>query len=145
MTLNPCDESHSFAIRVAAKCVSQLYERHLKPSGLTPSQFAIVAQLHRSAPITMLELSEVMAMDRTTLVRAIKPLRRQGLLIAIPASYDPRTLLLLLSDNGRLKHAEARKYWADAQVEFEASFGRERAERLRLELLSLARIRQATA
>jgi DNA-binding MarR family transcriptional regulator len=84
-------------------------------------------------------------MDRTTLVRAIKPLRRRGLLVVKPATFDPRTLTLLLSDDGELKYSQARGYWAEAQVELEQGFGCERAARLRLELLALSRMKQGQA
>ncbi|MGA7817148.1 MarR family winged helix-turn-helix transcriptional regulator, partial [Caballeronia sp.] len=57
-----------FAIRQAARHISQLYERHLSEVGITPTQFSIVSALDTTPDMTMAELAEAMVMERTTLV-----------------------------------------------------------------------------
>ena len=68
-----------FAIRQAARYVSQIYDRHLENVGLTITQFSLMGRLKRVGPMTMKQLTEAMRMQRTTLVRTIQPLRRNGL------------------------------------------------------------------
>ena len=68
-----------FAIRQAARYVSQLYDRHLANVGLTITQFSLLGRLKRTGPMTMKQMAEAMRMQRTTLVRTIQPLRRNGL------------------------------------------------------------------
>ena len=76
------DECNCFALRQAARYVTQLYERHLGQVGVTPAQFTILAKLSRQSNLMMIDLADEMVMDRTTLVRALKPLQRDGLLTA---------------------------------------------------------------
>ena len=68
-----------FAVRQAARHLSQLYERHLSAAGLTPTQFSILGTLGRVSSLTMVELAGALVMERTTLVRALRPLLRGGL------------------------------------------------------------------
>ncbi|RKP49729.1 MarR family winged helix-turn-helix transcriptional regulator [Pararobbsia silviterrae] len=131
------DECNCFALRQAARYVTQLYERHLAPVGLTAAQFSLLAKLARRGDWTMAELAESMVMDRTTLVRAMKPLQRDNLIVTGTAEHDSRTHVFNLSDAGRAKFGEARECWRVAQHEFEASFGSARAKALRSELFAV--------
>ena len=60
-----------FAVRQAARHISQLYERHLSAVRITPTQFSIVSALARMPEMTMAELAQAMVMERTTLVRVL--------------------------------------------------------------------------
>src|SRR4051794_40064371 len=73
------DECNCFALRQAARRVTQIYERHLGAVGLTAAQFTILAKLARKPSLPMADLADAMVMERTTLVRAMKPLQRDGL------------------------------------------------------------------
>ena len=73
-----------FAVRQAARHISQLYERHLSAVRITPTQFSIVSALARMPEMTMAELAQAMVMERTTLVRVLQPLLRSGLVIRTP-------------------------------------------------------------
>jgi DNA-binding MarR family transcriptional regulator len=131
------DECNCFALRQAARYVTQLYERHLGEVGLTAAQFTILAKLARRAPATMLEMADAMVMDRTTLVRALKPLQRDGYVVSEASEHDGRTYLLSLSESGKATFAQATVAWRNAQAEFEAKFGRARAKALRAELFGM--------
>ncbi len=71
------DDCNCFALRQAARYVTQIYERHLGQVGLTAAQFTIIAKLARKPDLTMMDLADLMVMERTTLVRALKPLQRE--------------------------------------------------------------------
>ncbi len=131
------DECNCFALRQAARYVTQIYERHLAQVGMTAAQFTIMAKLARKPDSTMLELADAMVMDRTTLVRALKPLQRDGYVLAQPSKQDSRTLVLSLSDSGEQIFDQAVIAWRNAQDEFEKKFGRARAKALRAELFNL--------
>ncbi len=139
--MNPSDSTYldcnCFAIRQAARFVSQLYERHVSQAGVTAAQFTLLAAIHRHAGVTMAELAESMVMERTTLVRALKPLQRDGLVTAAQQDASTRAVALHLSDTGRKMLAEAAVKWREAQKEFEEKFGRERAGELRKSLFEL--------
>ncbi|WP_206996490.1 MarR family winged helix-turn-helix transcriptional regulator [Trinickia mobilis] len=131
------DECNCFALRQAARYVTQIYERHLTQVGMTAAQFTIMAKLARKPESTMLELSDQMVMDRTTLVRALKPMQRDGLVVAKPSEEDSRTFVLSLSAAGEKIFDQAVIAWHAAQDEFEKKFGRARAKTLRAELFSM--------
>lgn len=79
-----------------------------------------------------------MVMERTTLVRALRPLQNSGLVTSEPAKAG-RALQLSASAAGLRKVAAALPAWEAAQAEFEAAFGQERAARLRNDVLEVSR------
>jgi DNA-binding MarR family transcriptional regulator len=131
------DECNLLAIRRAARYVTQLYERHLSEAGVTAAQFSILAKLARRPYQTMLELAEAMMMERTTLLRALKPLQRDGLIQAEPSEHDARTHVFSLTKAGQRTLEHAKRGWHAAQEELETKFGRARAKALRSELFAL--------
>jgi DNA-binding MarR family transcriptional regulator len=133
------DACNCFAARQAARHVTRLYERHLSHANLTSAQFSILVLLDEHEGQTMNELARALVMDRTTLLRAIKPLQRDGWLTSRPSEHDTRVLLFSLTAAGQRKLKEALHLWHKAQQEFESQVGVRRAARLRRELLTLAR------
>jgi DNA-binding MarR family transcriptional regulator len=134
MHTNSPENDDCFAIRQAARHISQLYERHLSAAELTPTQFSILGALRRGANLTMLELAQAMLMDRTTLVRALRPLLRNGLIANDPDGQGTRRLQLTLTASGHARLDLAMVHWLAAQDEFERNFGPQQAASLRREL-----------
>ncbi|MFC0577202.1 MarR family winged helix-turn-helix transcriptional regulator [Paraburkholderia solisilvae] len=130
-----------FAIRQAARYVSQLYDRHLGKAGLKITQYSIMNRIRRKPGITMKELADGMVMERTTLVRAIQPLQRDGLVRGDVSEMDHRALKMHLTPAGLARLETASDHWYAAQDEFEQRFGKERAEALRQELFALTKKR----
>jgi hypothetical protein len=60
-----------------------------------------------------------MVMDRTTLVRAMKPLQRDGLVVTDSAEHDGRTYEFSLSKNGEKTFDQAAVAWRPAKFLFE--------------------------
>ena len=92
--------------------------------GLTAAQFTLVAAIGRRPGVQMADLADAMVMDRTTLVRALKPLQRDGIVEAAPESSASRAVGLRLSASGKETLAQAVLRWQAAQAEFEQKFGR---------------------
>ena len=67
VTLPGPEDCNCFAVRSAARHVTQLYDQVLAPVGLRVTQFSILAKLRRRGPLTINALAEEMVMDRTTL------------------------------------------------------------------------------
>lgn len=128
-----------FAVRQAARHVTKLYERHLADAQLTSAQFSILGALHERGPMTMVELASMLVMDRTTLLRAMKPLQRENLLKSTSSPEDPRQLVTSLSPSGERRLGQALPLWNKAQEEFEGEVGPREAARLRRSLLALAK------
>lgn len=125
------EECNCFAVRAAARHVTQCYDQFLAPTGLRTTQFSILAKLKRKGPLTISELAEDMVMDRTTLGRNILPLERDGLIRIEPTPSDRRAKELRLTKAGEKRFEAARKGWHAAQARFETVFGATRAAELR--------------
>ena len=119
-----------FALRQAARHVTQIYDRHMAKEGLRATQFSVLAKLSRLERVSINELAKSMVMERTTLGRAIRPLEREGLLTIGPGD-DGRTRSLRLTPAGAARLEAAAARWRDAQAEFETAFGASEAADLR--------------
>jgi DNA-binding MarR family transcriptional regulator len=125
------EECNCFAVRSAARHVTQLYDQLLSPVGLRVTQYSILAKLKRRGALTINALADDMVMDRTTLGRNIQPLQRDGLISIGPAPTDRRAKQLQLTKAGEKRLRAGREAWAKAQARFEAEFGSKRAAELR--------------
>jgi DNA-binding MarR family transcriptional regulator len=130
-TLPRTEDCNCFAVRSAARHVTQFYDQFLAPIGLRVTQFSILAKLKRRGPLTINALADDMVMDRTTLGRAIQPLERDELIRVEPAPSDRRAKELHLTKAGEKRLQAGLEAWAKAQARFEAGFGTKRAAELR--------------
>ncbi|MFZ2980274.1 MAG: MarR family winged helix-turn-helix transcriptional regulator, partial [Sphingobium sp.] len=85
----------------AARALARRFDTALKPAGLTNGQFSLLMSLNRPAPPPMAPVAQLLAMDRTTLTAAMKPLERRGLVEVHVDQADRRSRLLVLTDAGR--------------------------------------------
>jgi DNA-binding MarR family transcriptional regulator len=131
-------DCNCFALRSAARHISQFYDHFLAPAGLRTSQFSILAKLKRLGPMTINALAENMVMDRTTLGRNVLPLERDGLIAIAPSAADRRAKELRLTKAGEKRLQQALTAWSHAQERFETSFGAKRATELRAMLRAVA-------
>ncbi|HAU74937.1 MAG TPA: MarR family transcriptional regulator, partial [Agrobacterium sp.] len=63
----------------AARALARLFDNALKPVGINNGQFSLLMSLNRPEPPPMGPVANLLAMDRTTLTAALKPLERRGL------------------------------------------------------------------
>ena len=119
------------AIRQAARQVTQLYDRHLAAVDLRSTQYSILSKLGRLGPMSVNALAASMAMDRTTLGRAIQPLQRDRLIAVAADAHDKRARVIRLSPAGEARLKDAAHHWRNAQKEFEIAFGADESTRLR--------------
>jgi DNA-binding MarR family transcriptional regulator len=124
-------DCNCFAVRQAARHITQFYDQYLAPIGLTTSQWSLLAKLKGLGPMTINKLAAELVMDRTTLGRNIVPLERDGLLEVRASATDARAKELRLSAAGAEKVRAGVKLWAAAQAKFEAAYGPKRSSDLR--------------
>lgn len=86
--------------------------------------------------MTVAGLALAMTMERTTLVRALQPLQKEGWVVSRAPKHG-RAMELSLAAAGKRKVDEAAPLWQSAQQAFDAEFGRERAIALRAALLDI--------
>ena len=79
ITLEARDMCFCLHVRRAARALARRYDTALRPAGMTSGQFSLMMALNRPVPPQMHAVADLLAMDRTTLTAAIKPLERRGL------------------------------------------------------------------
>jgi len=121
LRLSPA-ECTCFRIRGAARRVTQIYSRHLAPTGLKISQFSLLGFVAAEGPISIGRLSDLLATDRTTLTRNLRPLL-QGGLVERAASGDRRRHELVATPDGRALFKRALPLWVAAEQEVRAAMG----------------------
>src|SRR5881275_3795681 len=78
----------------AARAVARRFDDALRPLGLTSGQFSLLMSLNRPKPPSMGSVASLLAMDRTTLTAALKPLERRGLVAVTADATDRRSRLM---------------------------------------------------
>ena len=121
LRLSPA-ECTCFRIRGAARRVTQIYSRHLAPTGLKISQFSLLGFVAAEGPISIGRLSDLLATDRTTLTRNLSPLL-QGGLVERAMSGDKRRHELVATPDGRALFKRALPLWVAAEQEVRAAMG----------------------
>jgi DNA-binding MarR family transcriptional regulator len=86
----------------------------------------------------MASLSAVLVVERTTLLRTLKPLLKSCLVVGRYKREGKRRLVFELTESGGARLAEASANWLAAQEDFERKFGTERAAKLRAELFRIS-------
>jgi DNA-binding MarR family transcriptional regulator len=95
----------------AARALARRFDDALRPFELTNGQFSLLMSLNRPEPPSMGPVASLLAMDRTTLTAALKPLERRGLVKVLIDPSDRRSRILKLTDNGRSLLARALPVW----------------------------------
>jgi len=85
----------------AARVLARRFDEALRPFGMTNGQFSLLMSLNRPEPPPMGPVASLLAMDRTTLTAALKPLERRGLVKVAKDPSDRRSRILILTDEGR--------------------------------------------
>jgi DNA-binding MarR family transcriptional regulator len=95
----------------AARAVARRFDAAFRPLDLTNGQFSLLMSLNRPDPASMRGVASLLAMDRTTLTAALKPLERRGLVEVSIDPADRRGRQLILTRRGRNLLAEAVPIW----------------------------------
>jgi DNA-binding MarR family transcriptional regulator len=135
-TLTVRDTCLCLHVQRAARALARRYDEALRPAGLTNGQFSLLMALNRPAPAGIGDVATLLAMDRTTLTAALKPLQRRGLVAVTVDEADRRSRRLALTPAGRATLAAALKGWRRAQKGAETLLAE--ADRLRAELRALS-------
>ena len=101
----------------AGRALARRFDEALRPLGLTNGQFSLMMSLNRPEPASMGSVASVLAMDRTTLTAALKPLERRGLVKTTVRADDRRSRVLSLTEEGRALLARALPIWQEKHAE----------------------------
>ena len=124
-------------LRRASRSVSRFYDSRLSSAGLTTTQFSLLRALERHGePIALTSLAADQVFERSSLYRALEPLRREGL-VEIDAIGGRRAKQVGLTARGRQRIRRALPRWREAQREFLKQFGRSAWGTLSMQLVAI--------
>jgi DNA-binding MarR family transcriptional regulator len=137
-TLHVRDSCLCLHVQRAARALARRFDDVLRPLGLTNGQFSLMMSLNRPQPPAMAAVASLLAMDRTTLTAALKPLQRRGLVKVAEDARDRRSRLLTLTAKGRNSLVRAVPIWQRTHLEIEALLPDGKPKRLRKNLRALS-------
>lgn len=119
-TLHVRDHCLCLSAQRAARALARHFDEAFRPLDLTNGQFSLLMSLNQPNPPPMGRIAAFLAMDRTTLTAALKPLQRRGLVDVSPARQDRRSRILSLTPAGRRLLAQAVPIWTREHAKVEA-------------------------
>jgi len=137
-TLHVRDNCLCLHVRRAARALARRFDDALRPLDLTNGQFSLMMSLNRPEPPKMRDVSNLLAMDRTTLTANLKPLERRGLVAVVADEKDKRARRMSLTPEGHALLMKAVPIWSRTEAEIEGLLGRSSPDRLRTDLSALS-------
>ncbi|MBN9409062.1 MAG: MarR family transcriptional regulator [Burkholderiales bacterium] len=138
-------EDHLFFL-----CTQVVYRRNslmqevLRPLDLSPPQYRILSAVLRKGPLTMLELAQWTAFERTRITHMLHAMEERGLVVRTSLERDRRTVLVQVTAEGSALFRRANKLvnaltdeitGVNSEEEVEAA--RAALRRMRLKLIEL--------
>jgi DNA-binding MarR family transcriptional regulator len=125
-------------VQRAARSLARRFDEVFRPLGLTNGQFSLLMSLNRPEPPPMGPVADLLAMDRTTLTAALKPLKRRGLVRIEKDQNDRRSRTLVLTAKGKSLLARAAPIWQRTHAEVERCLSDAKLDELRAGLMALS-------
>ncbi|MGA9777307.1 MAG: MarR family winged helix-turn-helix transcriptional regulator [Verrucomicrobiia bacterium] len=113
------------SLRAVTRGVTQFFDVKVRQHGIRPTQTPILGALQAKDGWRMAELSEWLGMERTTLLRNLRPLQRDGLIRAKGGGRGGH-VELAITGKGRTALAKLLPAWRSAQDKVVAILGKER-------------------
>jgi DNA-binding MarR family transcriptional regulator len=122
----------------AARALARRFDDALRPLDLTNGQFSLMMSLNRPEPPGMAAVASLLAMDRTTLTAALKPLQRRALVKITANPADRRARHMKLTPKGRSLLVQALPIWKSTHHAVEGLLSDRDPDRLRNNLRALS-------
>jgi DNA-binding MarR family transcriptional regulator len=124
-------------VQRAARALARRFDEALRPLDLTQGQFSLLVSLNRPEPPTIGSVSNLLAMDRTTLTANLKPLQRRKLIEVAIDREDRRGRRLSLTVKGQALLAAAAPIWIETHGETEKLLAENSPDAVRMGLRAL--------
>ncbi|HWL88373.1 MAG TPA: MarR family transcriptional regulator [Polyangiaceae bacterium] len=136
-TLHVRDHCLCLHAQRAARALARRFDDAFRPLELTNGQFSLLMSLNRAEAPGLGSVAALLAMDRTTLTAALKPLERRGLVKVAVDEEDRRGRRPALTAKGRRLLTRALPIWVHMHADLDAQLAD--ADRLRSDLRGMAR------
>jgi Transcriptional regulators len=107
-----------FVLHWTAELSRQMFEAALAPLGLRPFQIGILHLILSEGPMVQARLSDLLLIDKATMVGILNEMEGRGLIERRPHPTDRRAFEIHPTDTGRACLAEAQATLADAKESF---------------------------
>lgn len=114
-----------FNLRWVTRTFTQFFEAQLRQHDLLPTQTPILGALAARQEANMAELSDWLGMDRTTLVRNLRPLERDGL-VKVNGRGRGGKVTLAITPKGKSALARLMPEWRAVQQKAIKTLGEKR-------------------
>ena len=102
------DSQLCFPLYAASRKVVNLYTPHLKPLGITYTQYIMFLVLWEKDNITVGELCRRLMLDTGTVTPMLKNTEKQGLIKRTRSEEDERVVVVSLTEEGKALYKKAR-------------------------------------
>lgn len=124
-------------VRRAARALTRTYDSVFAPHGMNATQYAVLRAILRHPGEPIVRVADDLVMDRTSLYRALTPLRGRGW-VRERAGRDSRSSTVMVTRSGRRAVERAYPDWLELQRAIVRKFGAARWSALAQELRDLA-------
>lgn len=123
--------------RLAARRITQFFDRELTPSGFTVAQVGLMALIAATDDDSLGALARRAGCDLSTLSRNLRTLEDRGLIEIAVVDADPRRRAAWLTETGARRLEAALPIWRAAKRRLERRISADLARRLAVEAASL--------
>jgi DNA-binding MarR family transcriptional regulator len=125
LDLSAVENCVCFNLRWVTRAITQFFDAELRRHGIRATQGTILLALNARESWTMADLSDWLGMDRTTLVRNLRPMQRDGLVQTVGGGRGNRVELAITAE-GRKQIETLMPAWRSAQRAVVETLGEKR-------------------
>ena len=119
-------ECYCIHLRRSAGALTDLYDKALRPFGLTVAQYSLLTHLARMGSANITQWAERVGLERSTMVRNVRVLEEKAWISIV----DGRGRRFALTESGKKLLASAASVWEEAQAKVARCVGEEDIEAL---------------
>lgn len=125
LDLSAVENCVCFNLRWVTRAITRFYDLEMRRHGIRTTQGTILLALNARDRWSMAELSDQLGMDRTTLVRNLRPLQRDGLAKIIGGGRGSRVEVAITTE-GQKQIEKLMPAWHSAQCAVVETLGEAR-------------------
>ena len=125
LDLSAMENCVCFNLRWVTRKMTQFFDAEMRRHGIRPTQGTILASLKAKNSWNMAELSDWLGMERTTLVRNLRPLERDGF-VKVAGGGRGNLVELTITTKGRKQIEKLTPAWESAQSAAVKTLGEKR-------------------
>jgi DNA-binding MarR family transcriptional regulator len=119
------DDSVLSGARLLSRTITAIYDKNLRPLGITASQIELLDAIDHSQPATRAELARIRHREKSTLTRNLRAILSAGWAEEVRENADGRSRPISLTAQGRELLLNAQPLWSAARFEAEAWLGQD--------------------